>query len=179
MSALQTCSNRLNDISSSWVLTISRIYLGVSVERPTEYEEELSNIILDRDELFYGGRTEVFSPYCQANDKEKLEYHDVCSLYPTVCSHETLPIKFPVRYFGGNARAQLGRLNPSHADPIFGYIRCRIQPNSKDCLGLLPARVDGKLVFDLTVKVGTWFSEEIYLAVSQGYVILDVYEILH
>ena len=37
---------------------------------PTEYEQELSNIILDRDELFYGGRTEVFSPYCQANDKE-------------------------------------------------------------------------------------------------------------
>ena len=146
---------------------------------PTEYDEELSNIILDRDELFYGGRTEVFSPYCQANDKEKLEYHDVCSLYPTVCSHDTLPIKFPVRYFGANARAQLQRLNPSHADPIFGYIRCRIQPNTKDCLGLLPARVDGKLVFDLTVKVGTWFSEEIYLAVSQGYVILDVYEILH
>jgi hypothetical protein len=108
-----------------------------------------------------------------------LEYHDVCSLYPTVCSHDTLPIKFPVWYFGVNARAQLERLNPSHADPIFGYIRCRIQPNSKDCLGLLPTRVDGKLVFDLTVKVGTWFSEEIYLAVSQGYVILDVYEILH
>ena len=102
--------------------------------------------------MFYGGRTEVFSPCCQTNDKEKLEYHDVCSLYPTVCSHDTLPIKFPVRYFGVNAHAQLGRLNPSHADPIFGYIRCKIQPNGKDCIGLLPSRVDGKLVFDLTVK---------------------------
>jgi len=146
---------------------------------PTEYDEELCNIILDRDELFYGGRTEVFSPYCQVNDKEKLEYHDVCSLYPTVCSHDTLPIKFPIRYFGSFAHAQLERINPSHPDPIFGYIRCRIRPNPKDCLGLLPSRVDGKLVFDLNEKVGTWFSEEIYLALSQGYIILNVYEILH
>jgi len=28
----------------------------------TQYDEDLSNIILDREELFYGGRTEVFSP---------------------------------------------------------------------------------------------------------------------
>ena len=83
-----------------------------------------------------------------------------------MCSHDTLPIKFPVRYFGSLAQAQVERINPSHPDPIFGYIRCRIQPNPNDCLGLLPSRVDGKLVFDLNEKVGTWFSEEIYLAMS-------------
>ena len=33
-------------------------------------------------------------------------------------------------------------------------------------------------MFDLLPKKGTWFSEEIYLAMSQGYEILDVYEIL-
>ena len=33
-------------------------------------------------------------------------------------------------------------------------------------------------MFDLLPKKGTWFSEEIYLAMSQGYEVLDVYEIL-
>jgi hypothetical protein len=33
----------------------------------TQYDEDLSNIILDREELFNGGRTEVFSPYANDN----------------------------------------------------------------------------------------------------------------
>ena len=33
----------------------------------TQYDQDLSNIILDREELFYGGRTEVFSPYANDN----------------------------------------------------------------------------------------------------------------
>ena len=38
----------------------------------TQYDEDLSNIILDREELFYGGRTEVFSPYANDNTINKL-----------------------------------------------------------------------------------------------------------
>jgi len=144
----------------------------------TPYEKELQNIILDRDEIFYGGRTEVFSPYCNETETDKIEYHDVCSLYPTVCSHDLLPTGVPTRYFGKEAEQQRHRLHPSHPQAIFGYIRCRIRPSSNDILGLLPAKRDGKLVFDVEEKVGAWFSREIYLAMSQGYQVLDIYEIL-
>ena len=71
------------------------------------------------------------------------------------------------------------RISLSHPDPIFGYIRCKVRPNPHVIPGLLPHRGDGKLVFDLQEKIGTWFTEEIYLAMSKGYMILEVYEILH
>ena len=109
----------------------------------------------------------------------KIDYHDVCSLYPTVCTHDVLPTGFPTRYFGENARQQRYRLNPNHADAIFGYVRCHIRPNQHCRLALLPEHKDKKLVFDLLPKKGTWFTEEIYLVMSQGYEVLDIYEILH
>ena len=178
---------QLREATRRKLTTLAEHYAVVSIwecewkaaYQPTDYEQELSNIILDRDELFYGGRTEVFSPYFTANTTEKIEYHDVCSLYPTVCSHDVLPIKYPRRYFGDKAKEQMHRISLSHPDPIFGYIRCKVRPNPHDILGLLPHRGDGKLVFDLQEKIGTWFTEEIYLAMSQGYIILEVYEILH
>jgi hypothetical protein len=147
--------------------------------QPTQYDDDLSNIILDRNELFYGGRTEVFSPYANDNDENSIQYHDVCSLYPTVCTHDLLPTGFPIRYFGSHAQAQMHRLHPAHPDFIFGYVRCHVRPNIHDRIGLLPEHKDNKLIFDLTEKKGTWFTEELYLAMSQGYQVLDVYEILH
>ena len=146
--------------------------------QPTEYDEDLSDIILDRHELFYGGRTEVFSPYANDTAENSIQYHDVCSLYPTVCSHDILPTGFPTRFFGLHARSQMDRLNPAHPDAIFGYVRCHVRPNPTDRIGLLPEHKNNKLIFDLTEKKGTWFTEELYLAMSQGYQVLDIYEIL-
>jgi hypothetical protein len=114
----------------------------------TQYDKDLCNIILDREELFYGGRTEVFSAYANDTDTHKIEYHDVCSLYPTVCTHDVLPTGFPTRYFGEKAREQRSRLNPNHINPIFGYVRCHIWPNQQCRLALLPEHKDKKLVFD-------------------------------
>ena len=118
----------------------------------TQYDEDLSNIILDREELFYGGRTEVFSPYANDNAINSIQYHDVCSLYPTVCTHDILPTGYPTRYFGLKAREQMELLNPIHTDPIFGYVRCHVRPNPHDRLGLLPEHKNNKLIFDLTEK---------------------------
>ena len=69
-------------------------------------------------------------------DENSIQYHDVCSLYPTVCTHDILPTGFPKRYFGLNARAQMIRLHPTHPDCIFGYVRCHVRPNSSDRIGL-------------------------------------------
>ena len=90
-----------------------------------------------------------------------------------------LPTGFPIRYFGIEAQQQMHRLHPAHPDFIFGYVRCHVRPNIHDRIGLLPEHKDNKLIFDLTEKKGAWFTEELYLAMSQGYQILDVYEILH
>ena len=30
-------------------------------------------------------------------DENSIQYHDVCSLYPTVCTHDILPTGFPKR----------------------------------------------------------------------------------
>ena len=64
------------------------------LEDPTwNWDKEKSNIIHLRD-IFFGGRTEVFAAYCQPAllpDQTKIEYNDVCSLYPYVCSFKDLP----------------------------------------------------------------------------------------
>lgn len=143
----------------------------------TELEMNIGNISDDRD-FFFGGRTEVLSPYAKPSESEEIKYLDVCSLYPTICSFAMLPIGHPIMYFG--SQCELRRLSPSVADSYFGYVRCRVIPNKNDVLGLLPSKLDsGKLVFNLNEKIGMWFTEEIYLAMQCGYVITEIYEVHH
>ena len=111
----------------------------------------------------------MFQPFCEIDENHALEYHDVTSLYPFVCSHRELPIGFPIQYFGQEARNQRPRLDKNHEDRLFGYIRCRVIPNKKCILGLLASHEDFKLRFDLEPKIGVWFIDEIYLAMQNGY----------
>lgn len=141
------------------------------------YELEVMKLAGDRD-FFFGGRTEVFSPYSKPDEDEEIKYLDVCSLYPTICSFAMLPTGHPIMYFG--SQCHLERLNTNHSDPYFGFVRCKVKPNKKDILGLLPCKLEsGKLVFNLHDKVGMWFTEEIYLAMKHGYEIVEIYEIHH
>lgn len=142
----------------------------------TSYEDEVQNVIEHR-EMFYGGRTEVFSPYAKATEEVSIQHHDVTSMYPYICAHKMLPIGHPIIYFGHMCdRSRLSRI---HSDPYFGYVRCRVTPNVHCVLGLLPCKMEGKLQFDLIPKVGVWFTEELLLAMSQGYVVEEIYEVLH
>ena len=129
--------------------------------------------------MFFGGRTEVFQPYGESDQFKSIQYHNVTSLYPTICTHDELPIGFPIRYFGLSAQQQLPRLHPQHPQRIFSYVRCKVLPSTTDRLGLLPCRKENKLMFDLYPKIGTWFADELYFAVFHGYRILEIYEILH
>jgi hypothetical protein len=141
------------------------------------YETELIKLSNDRD-FFFGGRTEVFSPYAKPHESEEIKYLDVCSLYPTMCSFAMLPTGHPQMLFG--KQCLLDRLNPRHEDPYFGFVRCRVVTNKKDLLGLLPHKMEnGKLVFDVRDKVGMWFTEEIYLAMQEGYTVVEIYEVHH
>jgi len=130
-------------------------------------------------DYFYGGRTEVFSPYAN-EDKlgEKIAYHDVCSLYPHVCANETLPLGHPILI--PQDQVELERLHPTHPDRYFGFVCCFVYPASGDILGLLPQREEsGRLQFDIKPKAGCWSTEELYLAMENGYRVSDIYEVIH
>jgi hypothetical protein len=140
------------------------------------YEKQVCHLIKDR-EMFFGGRTEVFSPYAKTNTDDSIQHHDVTSMYPYVCAHKVLPIGHPQIFFG--SMCSLSRLSKHHSDPYFGYVRCRVVPKLNCRLGLLPMKEEGKLQFDLHPKIGVWFTEEVYLAQSQGYEVTDIFEVLH
>lgn len=147
----------------------------------TEREIVLGDMMKERD-MFYGGRTEVFSPYCNAEryENDEIKYHDVCSLYPYVCAFRRLPTGHPEHYFDRDI--EWPRLcNVNHPNPYFGYVRCRVRPNKRDTLGLLPHRDEstGRLEFPLMEMTGSWGTEELRLAIENGYEILDIYEVYH
>lgn len=155
------------------VITFHENDLGVI----TPLEVQIATLADDRD-FFFGGRTEVFSPYAKPVADEEIKYLDVCSLYPTICSFAMLPIGHPIISFGH--QCSLDRLNKNHPDAYFGFVRCRVIPNKYDLIGLLPSKMEsGKLIFDLNDKVGMWFTEEIYLAMQYGYQIVEIYEVHH
>ena len=147
---------------------------------PSQYEKRLcKNLIQDR-EFFFGGRTEVFRPYSRGIS---LQHIDVTSMYPYICSHKTVPFGHPDILFGGTCDKE--RLQARHPDRYFGYIRCFVVPNPRCVLGLLPSRCETakggteRLVFSLVPQEGTWFSEELYLAMENGYEVTELYEVYH
>jgi hypothetical protein len=150
------------------------------VDDLTEKELELGNIMKERD-CFYGGRTEAFAPYTYADPAlgRQIKYKDVCSLYPFVCARKRLPTGVPEHICG--VHIQLHRLVPDAPDAYFGFVKCQIIPNKEDILGLLPRREEstGRLEFPLEPWIGCFGTEELCLAVRNGYIIGDVYEVYH
>jgi hypothetical protein len=148
---------------------------------PLYQEEEdrtIGEICFDR-EFFYGGRTEVFRAYANASKlNQQIKYYDVCSLYPTVCAKMELPVGKPTIYFG--REIDCTRLHPRHPEAYWGFAKVRVIPHPRDLLGLLPSKdAEGRLVFDLLPKTGFWHTEELYLAIEQGYNIEKVYQVIH
>ncbi len=147
----------------------------------SSYEIQLGNIMKERD-MFYGGRTEVFSPYINADfyPDDDLQYHDVCSLYPYVCAFKTLPTGNPEHICGVHIdRDRI--LDLCHPAPYFGYVRAHVTPHPKCLIGLLPYRCpdSGRLEFPLTPMVGSWGTEELRIAIENGYVVDEIYEVYH
>jgi hypothetical protein len=144
-------------------------------------ELQLGRIMKERD-MFYGGRTEVFSPYINADfyPDDDLQYHDVCSLYPYVCAFKTLPTGNPQHLCG--KRIDKNRiLDLCHPDPYFGYVRAHVTPHSKCLIGLLPYRCpnSGRLEFPLRPMTGSWGTEELRIAIENGYAVDEIYEVYH
>ncbi len=142
-------------------------------------EKCFSTPLLPTD-CFKGGRTEVFKPYANAVKKGmKIKYYDVTSLYPSVYAYHRLPLGIPTHLLGHYIDPS--RFHPTASNRYFGYARVRVVPARSDLLGLLPVRdiETGRLYFPVCPLEGCWGTEEIYLAMQNGYRVEEVYELYH
>ena len=103
----------------------------------------------------------------------------MCSLYPFVCARKRLPTGVPEHLCGRNI--DRSRLVPGHPQAYFGFVKCQIIPSREDILGLLPRRDEdtGRLEFPLDPWIGSFGTEELCLAVRNGYEIGEIYEVYH
>jgi hypothetical protein len=141
-------------------------------------------------EAFFGGRCGASKLYHLVLQNEKIRYLDVCSLYPWVCKY----CKFPV----GHPEVFNENIDVKNVKNYCGLIKCKVLPPRKMFHPVLPVKMHGKLLFPLcyscclnkNVKecnhlreercfIGTWVSEEIILALENGYKIQKIYEIWH
>jgi hypothetical protein len=138
---------------------------------------------LNPRDAFFGGRTECFKLSC---DETPIAYEDITSLYPWV--------NFTKKYPVGHPEILMHLIED--VDEYFGFIQCKILPPRDLYIPVLPVHVGRvkKLVFPLCNKCandfqiekcshdedervlqGTWFSEEIKLAISKGYTLKKIY----
>jgi len=159
-------------------------------EANPEIKETIKNCDLSKPlnpkDALYGGRTEVFK---LIQDNAQMQYIDVCSLYPFVVARKKFPVGHPEIYI-----SNLG----FDVEKYFGFIKCQLLPPRKLLHPALPFRKLGKLLFPLcascpdTVPIdfcrhsdnerileGTWFSEEVKLAVSKGYEVRKLLQVFH
>lgn len=141
-----------------------------------EYTTECCNL-LQPEQCFYGGRCEVFKPFVRATDRP-INYLDVTSLYPFVYT-QPLPIGIPIHLIGTNI--DKNRLHPTASNRYWGFVKCSVIPLKSDMIGLLPKRDPdtGRLFFPVEPMTGCWCTNELYLAMQNGYQVTEVYEIYH
>lgn len=143
---------------------------------------------VDVKESFFGGRTNNRKFYHECSSDGEIKYMDVNSLYPYVLKNKSYPIGHP-RVINDNFDETLRS--------YFGFVKCRVLPPQNLYTPILPARISRKLVFTLCRTcaeirldrcfhnendrslIGTWTTAELSSAISHGYKILDIIEVLH
>jgi hypothetical protein len=138
-------------------------------------------------DAFFGGRTEAFVLHSAG---KPLLYQDVTSLYPWVNSRMMYPVGHP----------EIITRDFKELEEYFGLVKCTVLPPKSLHVPVLPMHVgpEKKLLFPLcrtcaeTFQVGhcthsqneraicgTWFSEEVKLAVEMGYTVLKMHTVWH
>ncbi|XP_052815380.1 uncharacterized protein LOC128242318 [Mya arenaria] len=143
---------------------------------------------LEPRDAFYGGRTEAFKLYEKATADKQIKYYDVTSLYPYINKTGKIPLGHP----------EIITDNFQNISNYEGLIKCKVLPPRNLHIPVLPMKCNGKLMFSLCrlctetyqqekcthsdterTFTGTWVTDEIKEAVSQGYIIQNIYEIWH
>ena len=153
---------------------------------------------LDPRDAFFGGRTNAYQLYRQAQGDEKIMYYDFKSLYPWVNKYCQYPVGHP--QIITNPPVSQGLLS------YFGLVRCTILPPTDLLHPVLPYRCNKKLTFPLCAAcvcqyideplleksvddcehtdqqralTGTWCTPEVHKALHKGYRILHIHQIYH
>lgn len=149
-----------------------------------DYESREIPCLQIRD-AFFGGHTEPTKLYYKCRGTERIRYFDYTSLYPTIqfgchrgITSETykdiVETPFPI---GHPIRIEI--TDTTDVRDYFGFIKCKIQPPPDLYHPVLAEKKNGKLVFDLTLKIGTWTTVEVLKALDKGYIIMEIYDIVH
>ena len=162
------------------------------IVRTKEHNEDCARQkYIDYRQGFYGGRTEVFCASARSKDPEpesdfageELIYQDVCSLYPHVCAKTEMPLDHPQVFVNNSVCRNIDfeRVYPYHPNKYWGYVYCSVVCPKEDLIGLLPSRdpLTHRLLFDLRDKEGIWHTSELYLAMENGYRLVDIYMVFH
>ena len=150
-------------------------------------EQDLRDGLSPRDALF-GGRTNAAKLYHLASEAERIEYIDVCSLYPYVMIANEYPIGHP-------------RIITENFDDLrnyFGLVSCRVLPPRKLYFPVLPLKMHNKLLFPLCHTCayelnteycahndhdrcieGAWCTPEMHTALEYGYKVVKIFEVWH
>ena len=159
-------------------------------------------------ECYFGGRTNALILHKRFENGEKGYYVDFTSLYLDVLKYQRYPVGRPERIinkFKGittekcSGNCMYYECKGEHLKlPYFGLMKCKFIPPTNLIHPVLPVRCNGKLKFPLCYKcaitenseectcsisdrsfVHTYCTPEIEVAINVGYIIEEIYEILH
>lgn len=176
------CMKRTKDTLVIWEHEVAQI---PGIEEFDECEFKYVNNDANIRDAFCGGRTEPFVLYRKCKPNERMRYVDFTSLYPSVqfgmlhgvtesTYNHIEELRFPVGH-----PVELHNVRPEELHQYFGFVKCSIECPSDLQIPILPEKRDGKLMFDLTPKTGTWAINEVVLAMSFGYEVTKVFSVLH
>lgn len=132
----------------------------------------------NNDGGFYGGRVEVFKPYWDTHEGEKIQYIDVVSLYPWVCATQRMCTGHPTILFGNDI--DMTKMERDHEEAYFGYAHVIVKGTQDDYFGGLPRRDprSGRLLFDNSHTYRTvCFIDELRERIDNGLVLERVLEV--
>jgi DNA polymerase type B, organellar and viral len=153
-----------------------------------ELDEKTNSIISDRG-FFFGGRVNAIRFYAKAEGGTKIQYRDICSLYPFVNKYRSYPKGHP----------EVIRENFDYSyNAYYGVIKCKVLPPKKLFHPVLPAKINNKLIFSLCNECarteqqtdcqhseeerclyGEWCTPELYSSLLHGYKLVEIYSVLH
>ena len=147
-----------------------------------------NNLYVNPRKALHGGRCNNFRFSREVGANQQILYYDVVSLYPYVMSRRPYPVGHPIVY----------QKDFPPIKEVFGFVSCKILPPNQLHFPVLPAKINGKLVFTLCSKcaktqnqhtcqcsdderclVHTFCSNELLRALELGYKIIEIYEVLH
>ncbi|HDR7311490.1 TPA: DNA polymerase [Bacillus cytotoxicus] len=122
---------------------------------------------------YYGGRTEVFTPYI-----ENGFHYDVNSLYPYVMKIAKFPVGYPTLLKDGKAKSKWNHWKRRAIGG--GVMWCRVDVPEDMYLPVLPKRdPSGKLLFPVGKLEGVWTLPELLEAERNGCTVEEIYQMVY